>query len=567
MFKSIKSKFLVFNLIITILIIVLLGTAIFFMQTINNKNKQLLDISNSNKIINEMKEAFKAKQADVGWYMVTSDDEGYNEGDETNYAEVYKEHVDEVNETKSELVSLAKEFISNDNFTELDKLNSQADESFLNGILKENNIAENTKLFRESIDKEDELTDKMAEELDSINENITSNVTSYLNYTYKLLFVIGVLIIVIVIIFGIYATNYFTKSITNVANILDLVSKGDFTVEVSQKYLKYKDEIGVMARALNNTSKTMKELIRKIQQTSFVIEDNTKGLSSTLGETTTSIEGVTKAIDDMAHGSTELAHSTQAGAEKLDMLSKEIEIINNTSSQMKIFIDESTNAKNNGLKVVNELQKAIVDNETVAARVGEKVFLLDDKSQEVSVITETIKDITSQINLLSLNAAIESARAGDAGKGFAVVANEVKKLAYDTATSNIEIENIIGEFKIIIEDAKKEMIVAKEVIGNTNAMSKATGDAFNSIDKSVGNIIEKINTLVEEILNMSKDKEEVVKTIQDISAVSEESASTTEEISASLQEQSENMEQISSSAEKIYKIALELNEVLQKFTL
>lgn len=341
---------------------------------------------------------------------------------------------------------------------------------------------------------------------------------------------------------------------------LDLVDKGD-----SEKLSKMDDEISIMTRALINTRKTMRELILKIQQTALSIGDHSKTLSSTLEETTSSIEGVAKAVEDMAQGSNELAQNAQSGAEKLDMLSKEIEGVNSISSQMKVLIDESISAKNNGMEVVDKLQKAVVDNEAVAVSVGEKVILLDEKSQKISVITETIKNITSQINLLSLNAAIESARAGESGRGFAVVANEIKKLATDTASSTIEIEHIVSEFKNIIEAAKKEMKTANGVIGNTSLMSKATGDAFISIDKSIANIIEKIDYLIKGISNMSSDKEEVVKAIEEISAVTEESASTTQEISASVQEQSASMEQITNSAENLYKIAVELKDLIEKF--
>ncbi|MPM66593.1 Methyl-accepting chemotaxis protein McpB [bioreactor metagenome] len=232
---------------------------------------------------------------------------------------------------------------------------------------------------------------------------------------------------------------------------------------------------------------------------------------------------------------------------------------------MKNFIDESKIAKDRGIEVVDKLQGAVVENEAVAARVGEKVFILDEKSEKISLITETIKSITSQINMLSLNAAIESARAGEAGRGFSVVANEIKKLAADTATSTVEIDNIIKEFKKIIEDTKTEMITAKQVIGNTSAMSKITGEAFRSIDRSVENIIGKIDSLTMDIVSMSKDKDNVIRTIDGISAVSEQSAATTEEISAAVEQQSANMVTISETAQQLYNIATELKDLIIKF--
>lgn len=393
-----------------------------------------------------------------------------------------------------------------------------------------------------------------------------SEVLSGLNTTFRISLIFLIITAIVVTALSVLIGTKFVNPINKVTKLLVKTEQLDLVYDSSFEDLySKKDEIGTMSRALGNTRKTMRELIGKIKDSSMVIEDNTKGLSSALGETTSSIEGVSKAIEDMAQGSVELAQNTQVSAEKLDMLSKEIESINDTSSHMKGYIDESKAAKNNGIEAVNKLKNAVVSNEAVAVKIGEKVTILDEKSQKIGIITEAIKNITSQINLLSLNASIESARAGEAGKGFAVVANEIKKLAADTEASTAEIGSIIGEFRKIIEDTKNQMGTAKEVIENTSTATQNTGEAFESIDKSVANIIEKINYLIENITAMSKDKEEVVKVIENISAVSEESASTTQEISASIQQQTANIEQISNSAEILYEITQGLKDLTSKF--
>lgn len=393
-----------------------------------------------------------------------------------------------------------------------------------------------------------------------------SEILQGVNTTTKVIIALIGVTSAIVAVLAVVLGSTFVKPIKKVTDLLIKTENLDLAEDDSfNDVYKHKDEIGIMARALGVTRKTMRELIEKIQQTSFTIEESTRGLSSTLGETTGSIEAVTKAMDEMAHGSGELARNTQVGAEKLEALSSKIEDINNASSEMKGFIDESKIAKDRGIEVVDKLQGVVVENEAVAARVGEKVFILDEKSEKISLITETIKSITSQINMLSLNAAIESARAGEAGRGFSVVANEIKKLAADTATSTVEIDNIIKEFKKIIEDTKTEMITAKKVIGNTSAMSKITGEAFRCIDRSVENIIAKIDALTMDIVSMSKDKDNVIRTIDGISAVSEQSAATTEEISAAVEQQSANMVAISETAQQLYNIATELKELIIKF--
>lgn len=394
----------------------------------------------------------------------------------------------------------------------------------------------------------------------------TSEIMSRINTDTKIVTILIIITIIVVTLLGIFIGTTFVKPIKKVTELLVKTEQLDLTDDDTfEKLYKKQDETGVMARALGNTRKTMRELIGKIQQTSLVIEDNTKKLSLTLEETTGSIENVAKAVEDMAQGSVNLAENTQMSVGKLDMLSEKIESINNTSSEMKVFIDESKKVKDSGLEIVEKLQDVVATNRLLSNRIGEKVFLLDEKSEKISVITETIKNIASQINLLSINAAIESARAGEAGKGFAVVTNEIKKLAENTSVSTVKIENIISEFRSIIENTKKEMVSAEDVIENTSKMSAVTEDAFNSIGKSVINIIEKIDCLIKDIAVISNDKGEVIKAIEDISAVSEQSAATTQEVSASVEDQTVSMEQISSSAKALYKIATELEELIEKF--
>ncbi len=394
----------------------------------------------------------------------------------------------------------------------------------------------------------------------------TNEVYSSINYMIKSAILIFTISAVVVILVGFILSSKIVKPIIAVSKLLHKTEKFDLIYDESFIWItKEKDELGKIGLAITTMRKALREIVGNIKMNSSVVNDHSKNLANVLEDNKVSLDSVAMAVDDMAHGATALAESTQSSAEKLEILSKDINDIFESSEEMKAVAENTQKATDNGIEVVKKLQEVIIQNEQNAKSVEEAVSILDTKSQNVGKITETIKNITSQVNLLSLNASIEAARAGEAGKGFVVVANEIKKLVYDTEASTKEIEKIIGEFRQVIGDAKDQMTEVKDVIDNTGVMSRQTREVFNIIDASVQNIAVKINSLAKSIKDVTNNKDLVVRSIEDISAVSEESASTTQEISASVEEQLSSIGKISQSASELATVAVNLQKIIGIF--
>jgi len=396
----------------------------------------------------------------------------------------------------------------------------------------------------------------------------TEEVYQSINVIIKNAIIIILISISVILIISFLVASKVIKPIKGVSVLIDRTEKFDLVYDESLLWLtKGKDEIGKMVASIANMRKTLREMIGNISNSSLVVEDNSKNLSHVLEDNAGALELVAKAVDEMAYGATELAQNTQSGAEKLDVLSGEIDRMKTTSNSMMAKVSNTEQVSQKGIKIIENLQVAVKNNADIANKIGEKVFKLSDKSQSISNITEAINDITSQINLLSLNAAIESARAGEAGKGFAVVANEIKNLALNTSVSTKEISEIIQEFKDITEEAKGEMVDAKSTITATDNSAKETMLVFNEINMAIQEMTKEIKNLLNAIDSVDKNKNVVVSDIEDISAVSEESASTSQEISASVEEQSSRMEQISESASELTNIAVKLKDLVSRFKL
>jgi methyl-accepting chemotaxis protein len=186
---------------------------------------------------------------------------------------------------------------------------------------------------------------------------------------------------------------------------------------------------------------------------------------------------------------------------------------------------------------------------------------------QITTISATISQITAQTNLLSLNASIEAARAGDAGRGFAVVADEIRKLAEQSNRSTEEIKKIIEGIQGKSTMAVNAMSEASEIVA---AQDKAVGET-RGIFTEIMNAIAVLTSRVEEIKNstteVQENKENVLGQIECISSISQETASATEQVSASTQQINAAMNEFTKYAEELQRLSEVLDKEVGKFKL
>ena len=190
---------------------------------------------------------------------------------------------------------------------------------------------------------------------------------------------------------------------------------------------------------------------------------------------------------------------------------------------------------------------------------------MNESTKQINAISETIANITAQTNLLSLNASIESARAGEAGRGFAVVADEIRKLAEQSRISTEEIKAIIAGIQMKSDTAVQAIKTTETVV---NEQELAVGEAqqiFSEILNSIEIMINKVDEVKVSIVNINEKKQSTVSEINNISFISEQTAAASEEVTASSEEISATMQELTKHSSGLQMLAEKLGSEINKF--
>ncbi|NLI89336.1 MAG: methyl-accepting chemotaxis protein [Epulopiscium sp.] len=374
-----------------------------------------------------------------------------------------------------------------------------------------------------------------------------------------IIFVLGVILVSVVIVLY---TNALSRNMNKLKIVAESLSKGDFTV-VSD--IKAEDETGMLSKAFNNMIANIKELVNNVVKVSEEVAGSANNLAATSQEVAATSDEVARAVDEIARGAEEQATDAENGVSIALELDHKLSSLMSNSSIMNDSANIASKANESGLVAVEELiEKTDLNNKSIA-RAEEGIEELNNKSNNIGAILETITSIAEQTNLLALNASIEAARAGEAGRGFAVVADEIRKLAEDSGEATNQIKMIVEELQGESNNTVRLMNEVRVVLGQQTDAVSDVNEVFNEINQAITTITEQINNVNIAIDDISKDKDRIVSSTQNIAAVSEESAASSEEVTASMDQQNIAVEDVAKNAELLNELSLNLNEQLNRF--
>lgn len=378
----------------------------------------------------------------------------------------------------------------------------------------------------------------------------------------RTIIIISCIALLISIITIYFIANSMAKPLIQLKNGLNEFAKGNLNIQTN---ITSKDEIGEVSRHFNQMVAQMKELLTTINHSVGSIKESAESLSAVSEETNASSEEMAAAINEIATGASRSAEEAESAHQLSNQLSTRINEISEHTASMKNLSEKADEINQSGLVQIKNLRESFDVSKEFIASTENVVNELEEKIKKIETVMTTISDISTQTNLLSLNASIEAARAGEHGKGFAVVAEEVRKLAEQSVAATGEVQSTISDIQSGAALAVDSMGKTKENFNSQTNVVEHTETAFISISDLVEDMKDSILFINQEMDEISKDKEDVVLSIQSMAAMSEQAAASCEEVSASTDEQVHAIQSVALSAEQLTELSNDLSDVVSKF--
>ncbi len=387
--------------------------------------------------------------------------------------------------------------------------------------------------------------------------------TLYNDYKVTLL---NMILGVIIIIFGsiYYKDTAFRLSNSNIVSTITIyyILMCTFLILSNKISTKLRLEAEIAAKDAEEKNKKIEILLSKIENSTEVINNISSTVKNSIEDIEETSQYVTNSVavfTERIIDETENIRNTNKSIEEIDINIKEAL---RDSKEMISYSSNTKDAIDNGINKVSILFKSMDDVKNVVNNTKDVMDELNKQMTNVHSIVQTIENISEQTNLLSLNAAIESARAGEHGRGFSVVANNIRSLATQSKEATKNISNIFVKLYSMISLVNTNVEQGKQSVLESEGSRKAVEEILVEMKSTINRTIDKISLVQGRISELNGLSRMINENMNEITDSTNNNSALIQEIMAKIEEETASINEVSRDANELDDLTITLSEIL-----
>ena len=361
----------------------------------------------------------------------------------------------------------------------------------------------------------------------------------------------------------VYLSFRIRKPLLATAEYIDCIANGDLSGNLEVKSVIR--EVTILIRASAALKEKLNSIVTEVDGHATQLDNNMESLNALASASSKGANQIRQAIDELSKTAVSLAENVQSVNARMMEMGDNVTAIHSETVTLNENSDKMDHANRNASESMNLVLTSSHTSSAIIEEMIVQVKATNEAIASISKAVELISDITSQTNLLSLNASIEAARAGQAGRGFAVVATEIKQLADQSSQGAATIKNIADD---ILEKSNKSVELTERMRALAEKEQADIGSAktgFDTLSQIIEANVATAGTIAEKTKNLEELKQTIINNITELSAISEENAASNEEVTANVSSIAESIDRISEDTGMIKKVSADLEEQMKYF--
>ncbi|UJF32572.1 methyl-accepting chemotaxis protein [Paenibacillus hexagrammi] len=361
---------------------------------------------------------------------------------------------------------------------------------------------------------------------------------------------------------GLYVVRMISKPLSKMSMFMKEGAQGNLNVRT---HFRKDDEIGELGRSFDTMMENMTALVKQTDGSASHVLQVADKLLSLSEATNRSTKEIAAASEEISAGSNVLSSEAEKVSEFTDHFSKRLQDFAKANEVLEHSALHVKHSSDKGSSYLSELSIQTRQTEAMNRSMNQKFIDFQTSTQSIQKILILMKNLTSQTNILSLNASIEAARAGAAGKGFNVIADEIRQLAEQSKQSIEIVSATILQLQASVTDIVNEQQASSVLFENQIEQVRKTDEIFNEVNNDMEEFIQQLQTVSTTLHTFIQSQQTLSDSIHNVSAVAQQSFASSNLVANMTQKQAEASYETVDYSQQLDQLAKQLSASLKQF--